>query len=89
MVDTGGAQRHPADTERLKAYWRTGPGAAKIGWNSPGDFERCVNLVQAAVTDGGKPPLPDHVIKGFCATLHREATGATPGNAPGDKAGGH
>jgi hypothetical protein len=36
MVDTGGAQRHPADTERLMEYWAHGIGAAKIGWGSPG-----------------------------------------------------
>lgn len=41
MVDTGGAQRHPADTERLMRYWAEGPGAAKIQWGVPGDFARC------------------------------------------------
>jgi len=30
MVDTGGAQRHPADTERLHTYWTKDPrGLAK------------------------------------------------------------
>jgi hypothetical protein len=41
MVDTGGAQRHPGDTERLMAYWAEGEGAAKIGWGVAGDFARC------------------------------------------------
>ncbi len=75
-------------TERLKAYWRNGPGAARIAWNTPGDFDRCVANIQEAVTKGSHTPLPDVMIKGLCATLHREATGATPGNAPGDKAAG-
>lgn len=89
MVDTGGAQRHPGSTERLMTYWAEGEGAAKIKWNSPGDFDRCVLHIQKAVTDGGKEPLPDHVVKGLCANLHRRATGGfSPGHAPGDKAGG-
>lgn len=81
MVDTGGAQRHPADTERLMTYWAEGPGAAKIQWGVPGDFDRCIVQVQKAVTDGGKVPLPDHVIKGLCSNLHQRATGARPGHA--------
>lgn len=36
MVDTGGAQHHPADTERLMTYWAEGPGAAKIQWGVAG-----------------------------------------------------
>jgi hypothetical protein len=43
--------------------------------------------IQKAVTDGGKAPLPDRVIKGLCAELHKEATGFTPGHAPGEKTG--
>jgi hypothetical protein len=75
-----------AATERLKNYWVRGKGAALIGWNSPGDFDRCVTQIQAAVTKGGKPPLPDSTIKGLCANLHHEATGAWPGHAPGEQA---
>lgn len=36
MVNTGGAERHPGDTERLMEYWAHGAGAAKIGWGVPG-----------------------------------------------------
>jgi hypothetical protein len=74
-----------ADTERLKAYWRTGPGSIKIRWGEPGDFQRCIDNIQEAVSKHG-PPLPDHEVKGLCARLHKEATGATPGHAPGEEA---
>lgn len=36
MVNTGGAERHPVDTERLMEYWAHGEGAAKIQWGVPG-----------------------------------------------------
>jgi hypothetical protein len=88
-VDTGGKQRHPAATERLMAYWAEGPGAAKIRWGVPGDFDRCIIQVQKAVTDGGRPPLPDGVIKGLCSNLHQRATGARPGHAPTEQHGHH
>lgn len=63
-----------ADTERLKRYWTDGPGGAKIRWGVPGDFDRCV----AEVTKY----MPANA-KGYCANLHRRATGANPGHAPG------
>lgn len=80
MVDTGGAQRHPEATERLMRYWTVGPGAAKIRWNTPGDFDRCVDQLSKHVGPG--------IVKGLCSNLHQRATGARPGHAPGDKAGG-
>jgi hypothetical protein len=79
MVDTGGAQRHPVDTERLMRYWAEGEGAAKIGWGVPGDFNRCRVLL-------GKYVGPT-IIDGLCANLHKRATGATPGHAPGEHHG--
>lgn len=75
-----------ASTERLKRYWTTGPGAARIIWGTPGDFDRCITNIQAAVVKGGHAPLSDSVIKGLCATLHKRATGFTPGNAPAERA---
>jgi hypothetical protein len=78
-----------ASTERLKRYWTEGPGAAKINWGISGDFDRCIVEIQKAVTDGGKPPLSDSTIKGLCSNLHRRATGASPGHAPGEQAGHH
>ena len=60
----------------LKRYWLTGAGAAKIRWGEGGDFMRCVTAINAEITKHGRKPLPDHEIKGLCANLHREATGA-------------
>ncbi len=68
----------------LKQYWLAGAGAAVIGWGTPGDFDRCVTAINAEITKHGRAPLPDHEIKGLCANLHKEATGATPGNAQGE-----
>lgn len=69
---------------QLQDYWLRGPGAAKIRWGTPGDFGRCVVAIQAEVSEDG-PPLADNVVKGLCATLHKKATGAAPGKAPGEK----
>lgn len=68
---------------RLVRYWTEGPGAAKIRWSEPGDFERCITHVQEAIAKRGGKPMGDHEIKGFCSRLHVRATGAGPGHAPG------
>lgn len=78
LAASAGSAEHPGDTERLMTYWAEGPGAAKIMWDSPGDFDRCV-------LELGKYVNPDQV-KGLCSNLHQRATGARPGYAPGDKA---
>lgn len=75
-----------AGVERLKHYWAEGPGAAKIRWGIPGDFDRCIVNIQEAATKGGNKPLPDQMIKGLCAELHKRATGFPPGHAPGEQA---
>lgn len=78
------------DVERLKKFWAHGRGAAEIGWGTEGDFYRCEVLIQQAVTKGGNKPLPDHMIRGLCSNLHKEATGFRPGHAPGETDGhGH
>lgn len=64
----------------LIRYWTTGPGALKIQWNRPGDFDRCILAIQEAVTTDGKKPLSDRVVKGLCATLHKMTTGGSPGH---------
>ena len=69
---------------QLLRYWTAGAGGAKIAWGTPGDFDRCIANIQSEVTDKGGAPLSDRVIKGLCATLHKVATGATPGHAPGE-----
>lgn len=83
----GGKYAHPDATAHLKHYWAHGEGAAKIRWGVPGDFDRCVRLIQEAVVKGGGKPLPDHEIKGLCSNLHQEATGARPGHAATEQKG--
>lgn len=83
-----GREATPGDAaavERLKAYWAEGAGAEKIKWGVDGDFDRCIVSIQEAVSKHSAP-LPDRMIKGLCAELHKRATGATPGHAPGEHA---
>lgn len=54
---------------KLKAYWVSGKGAAKIRWREDGDFERCVHHLGKYVDDP----------KGLCNTYHVAAVGAPPG----------
>jgi hypothetical protein len=81
MVDT-----HPGGMPvQFKRYWLTGAGASIIRWSTPGDFDRCRVAINAKITEHGGKPLPDHEISGLCANLHKEATGASPGHAPGEQ----
>ena len=69
--DGPGWLTHPVDTDRLRDYWTKGPGAAKIGWGSPGDFNRCRAQVAKYVK-------PQH-LNGYCANRHYDALGFWPG----------
>jgi len=60
----------------LRNHWIKGPGAAKIGWNTKGDFTRCV----ANLGDKVKNP------KGLCAEYHKQATGKWPNEGKGKMA---
>ena len=69
--DGPGWLTHPVDTDRLRDYWVRGPGAAKIGWGTPGDFNRCrVNVAEYV--------KPQH-LNGYCANRHYDALGIWPG----------
>jgi 8-oxo-dGTP pyrophosphatase MutT (NUDIX family) len=69
--DGPGWLTHPVDTDRLRDYWVRGPGAAKIAWGTPGDFNRCrVNVAEYV--------KPQH-INGYCANRHYDALGTWPG----------
>ncbi len=67
MVDTGGAQRHPASTEKLMAYWAHGEGAAKIEWGTPGDHTRCTVELGKYVGPG--------IVHGLCTNIQKRAIG--------------
>jgi len=76
-----GREATPKDvksTQRLMIYWAHGEGAAKIRWGVPGDFDRCVTHLSKYVSPG--------IVKGLCSNLHKRATGARPGHAPGVEA---
>lgn len=55
----------------LIRYWTRGEGRAKIRFGTPGDFNRCVRHLSKYV--------PPNQVKGFCARLHKIATGQWPG----------
>jgi hypothetical protein len=70
--DGPGWLTHPADTDRLRDYWTHGKGAAKIGWGTPGDFNRCrANLAKYV-----KPMY----LSSYCANRHYDALGFWPGD---------
>lgn len=68
MVDPNPARGMPLQLQR---YWIAGKGAAKIRWNIPGDFLRCVRQLTKYF-----PADP----KGLCNILHTKATGGPPGH---------
>lgn len=75
---TAGREATPKDAEntaRLMNYWAHGEGAAKLLWGQPGDYDRCLVELGKYVSPG--------IVHGLCANLHRLATGASPGHAPG------
>lgn len=79
--DAPGWITHPRETSRLRNYWATGPGAAKIAWGTPGDFNRCrANLVEYV-------QRPDW-LAGLCANIHYDALGFWPGQGPHARAAG-
>lgn len=67
----GGADRNRGNAEKLRHYWVRGEGAAKIQWNTPGDWYRCVSHLSKYL--GVR-------AKGYCTLRHREATGHWPGD---------
>jgi hypothetical protein len=74
-----GREVTPTDRERtakLMNYWAHGAGAARIGWGSDGDYNRC--LVELG------RHVPPGMVHGLCSNLHVRATGARPGHAAGE-----
>jgi hypothetical protein len=60
-----------AAARKLKNYWLRGRGAAKIRWNTPGDWTRCVKHLSKYM--GVR-------ARGYCQNLHKEATGMYTGD---------
>lgn len=64
----------------LRTYWLTGAGGRAIRWGTDGDFTRCVRYV-------GKYMSGENT-RGYCARLHKTATGYWPGKKLGSKGKG-
>ena len=60
-----------AAARKLKNYWLRGRGAAKIRWNTPGDWTRCTRHLTKYMGPRAR---------GYCQNLHKEATGLYTGD---------
>ena len=63
---------HPGSAERLHEYWVHGPGAARIRWGAPGDFDRCTRELEV---HAHFTPEQAH---GYCNLAHHAALGIYP-----------
>lgn len=68
----------PIPTGRIRKYWVSGEGAAKIRWGAPGAFNRCRKQLAKYIAN------PEW-LAGACANMYFEATGRWPGRKRGDK----
>ena len=71
LIAAGGADRNRGNAEELRRYWLYGKGAAKIRWNTPGDWTRCYRHLVKYMGPRAK---------GYCALRHKEATGTWTGS---------
>lgn len=79
VTDTPGVPDSGA--RELARYWSHGEGAAKIGWGTPGAYDRCVTLLTEHMS-------PEHA-HGYCAVRHHDATGTWPGRGHGVNKAAH
>jgi hypothetical protein len=66
LIAAGGADRNRGNAEKLRRYWVSGKGAAKIRWGAPGDWKRCVRYLSKYMGPRSK---------GYCQLRHKEALG--------------
>jgi hypothetical protein len=80
ILAAGGLDRNRGKAEKLRRYWTTGKGAAKIRWGTPGDWTRCVRQLSKYMGPRAK---------GYCQLRHKDATGVYTGSKlnPGKKRG--
>ncbi len=69
---------HPVPTGRIRRYWVSGKGAAKIRWGVPGDFNRCRRQLAKYIANPAW-------LAGACSNMHKEALGIWPGMETGRK----
>jgi len=71
LLAAGGIDRNRGNAEALRRYWTRGKGAAKIRWNTPGDWTRCVRQLSKYMGPRAK---------GYCQLRHKEVTGVYTGS---------
>jgi hypothetical protein len=71
LLAAGGADRNRGNADALRRYWTKGKGAAKIRWNTPGDWTRCVRQLSKYMGPRAK---------GYCQLRHKEVTGVYTGS---------
>ncbi len=71
LMAAGGVDKNRGNAEELRRYWLYGKGAAKIRWNTAGDWTRCVRQLSKYMGPRSK---------GYCALRHKEATGMWTGD---------
>ncbi len=59
------------NAERLRQYWSTGKGGAKIRWNTPGDWTRCRRYLSKYLGPRAA---------GYCQLMHKRNTGMFTGD---------
>lgn len=67
----GGLDKNRGGAEKLRRYWTRGPGGAKIGWGTEGDWTRCVSQLSKYLGPRAK---------GYCSLRHKEMNGYWPGD---------
>lgn len=81
LVAVAGRELSPKDiknTERLKRYWTTGPGALKIRWGTPGAWRRCHRHALKY--------MPPHIAAGWCTNISKRLGGHGVATHVGEKA---
>lgn len=67
-----------AGVARLKRWAADPAGGGKImAWGTKGDYQRCLDFY--------RDKLPAQMLHGWCAEIHKLATGAAPGHDAGEK----
>lgn len=70
----GNAAKGAQSAERLRKYWLSGKGAAKIRWGTKGDWTRCVRQLRKYLGPRAK---------GYCTLMHGRKLGKYPGHKHG------
>lgn len=71
ITAAGGLDRSRGNAEELRHYWTHGAGGAKIRWNTPGDWTRCVRHLEKFLGPRAK---------GYCQLRHKEMDGVYTGS---------